>query len=607
MKARRILSVCVGAVSLCAPWSSGCGGRVDSVEVQQQPPASPDWPTSPPPETPPAKSQPPPISGGTLLVLKDGHTAVAADSEQDRVWIVDLATQTVLGDVVLQPGDEPGRVVEDAAGRVHVVLRRGGAIASIDPQGGSVTRRAVCPAPRGIAYDAAHDAILVACADGLLATFPAAGGDATRAVRLDGDLRDVIVQNGVTYVSRFRAAELLALAADGTIAQRITLPAFTSPSMSPPNGITTAVPSVAYRTVPVPGGGLLMLHQRAQADAVSTMPGGYSDFGMCGGGGIVHDAMTLITPGTAPPIAAPLMQVMLAVDVAVSPDGSEVALAMPGSKLLGISVGTLPMSSLQAPQSCALPLTTSQGLSAGQAIAVAFDGQGRLVAQTRDPATINVGGVSIPLPSPGLHSDGLDTFYTGTKGGIACASCHPEGGDDGRVWQFEGLGPRRTQNLRGGVLARAPFHWSGDIADMNMLASVVFEGRMIGPTLSEQQISALGEWMDALPALTAPAPADPQPVARGRQIFADPSVGCASCHSGPQLSNRQLLDVGTGGVFKVPSLVGIRYRAPYLHDGCAATLLDRFGDTCGGGEQHGHTAQLGAGQLADLVAYLESL
>jgi cytochrome c peroxidase len=73
------------------------------------------------------------------------------------------------------------------------------------------------------------------------------------------------------------------------------------------------------------------------------------------------------------------------------------------------------------------------------------------------------------------------------------------------------------------------------------------------------------------------------------------------------VSDHKLLDVGTSGTFKVPSLIAVGYRAPYLHNGCAATLLDRFNPACGGGDQHGHTSQLTPSQLSDLVAYLESL
>ena len=59
-------------------------------------------------------------------------------------------------------------------------------------------------------------------------------------------------------------------------------------------------------------------------------------------------------------------------------------------------------------------------------------------------------------------------------------------------------------------------------------------------------------------------------------------------------------------VSTVPSLIGLAWRAPYMHQGCAATLADRFG-TCGGGDAHGKTSQLSAEQRADLIAFLETL
>ena len=64
--------------------------------------------------------------------------------------------------------------------------------------------------------------------------------------------------------------------------------------------------------------------------------------------------------------------------------------------------------------------------------------------------------------------------------------------------------------------------------------------------------------------------------------------------------------MGTGVNAQVPTLIGIAARAPYMHDGCASTLHDRFGD-CGGGDRHGKTSHLTATQIDDLVAYLESL
>jgi cytochrome c peroxidase len=96
-------------------------------------------------------------------------------------------------------------------------------------------------------------------------------------------------------------------------------------------------------------------------------------------------------------------------------------------------------------------------------------------------------------------------------------------------------------------------------------------------------------------------------VARGEALFNDEAVGCASCHGGPMFTNNKSVDVGTGKAFQVPSLVGIASRAPFMHDGCAPTLQARFGGYCGGGDAHGKTSQLSQAEVADLVAYLETL
>jgi len=57
--------------------------------------------------------------------------------------------------------------------------------------------------------------------------------------------------------------------------------------------------------------------------------------------------------------------------------------------------------------------------------------------------------------------------------------------------------------------------------------------------------------------------------------------------------------------FQVPPLVGVGWRTPLMHNGCAATLADRFGVCSTAG--HGTTAQLSSANLSDLTAYLESL
>jgi hypothetical protein len=44
-----------------------------------------------------------------------------------------------------------------------------------------------------------------------------------------------------------------------------------------------------------------------------------------------------------------------------------------------------------------------------------------------------------------------------------------------------------------------------------------------------------------------------------------------------------------------------------MHTGCAKTHADRFSHACGGGERQAQTTQLREAEIADLVAYLETL
>jgi cytochrome c peroxidase len=198
--------------------------------------------------------------------------------------------------------------------------------------------------------------------------------------------------------------------------------------------------------------------------------------------------------------------------------------------------------------------------------------------------------------------------------GIACASCHPEGHDDGRTWIFttpEGGGfKRRTQNvgLGGGLLSTAPFHWAGDLSDMTGLMNEVFVKRMGGAQPGPRHITLISSWLDQLPALPPSPAADSAAVSRGADLFNSEAVGCSSCHSGVKMTNNKTVDVGTGSPLQVPSLISVASRAPFMHDGCAPTLRDRFTNAaCAGGDQHGHTSQLTSAQVDDLIAYLESL
>jgi hypothetical protein len=585
----------------------------------------------------------PPISGGTLLVMADGKTAVAADPERDQVYLVDLATKSVRV-AVLQPGDEPGRLVEDGAGRIHVALRRGGAVVTIDPKTATVTaRQATCSAPRGLAYQAAGDLVHVACAGGELVSLPAAGGAATRTLTLDRDLRDVVVaKNGSLLVSTFRKAEVLVVGADGNATSRLQPGSGLGPPIfGPPQ---TKTPSVAWRIVPfsgivtsgnatggsvtsgdggvpnavsaVPSGdGVLMLHQTGVTDAIDPAAGGYA--GVRGCGGIVQPAVSILMQGAGPPpVAGGLGSLSLVVDIAVTADGSKIALASAGNAntqglptLVEGSTAQMTQSAAMGP--CGPPTVNVSAAPQGQVVSVAYSQTNMLFAQTREPAALWIGdgtGTTIALATGSRADTGHLIFHANAGGGLACASCHPEGGEDGRVWNFVCAGARRTQSIRGGISPTAPFHWDGSEHDFSHLMDDVFSGRMAGPMLSADQKTALQSWVDLIPAMPPTAGLDAAAVVRGSMLFNDPNLACSTCHAGSLLTNNATVDVGTGQPMQVPSLRGVSWRGPFMHNGCAATLTARFTNpTCGGGDKHGMTSLLTNEEISDLTTYLQSL
>jgi len=244
----------------------------------------------------------------------------------------------------------------------------------------------------------------------------------------------------------------------------------------------------------------------------------------------------------------------------------------------------------------------------GQPIAVAFDGAGNIVVQSREPAMLAFAdGNNLTLSTVSKIDTGHTLFHANSGGFLACGSCHSEGNEDGRTWNFNCEGTRRTQSVQTGLQGTEPFHWGGDEKNFPQLMTDVFVGRMSGPSLSDDQGSALLGWLDAQPRAPKAVPVDPAAVTRGQALFSDPLHGCAVCHTGPHFTNNLTMDVGTGGLFQVPSLIGVGSRGPYIHNGCATTLADRFDPACGGGDQHGITSNLTSDQIADLVAYLKTI
>lgn len=213
---------------------------------------------------------------------------------------------------------------------------------------------------------------------------------------------------------------------------------------------------------------------------------------------------------------------------------------------------------------------------------------------------------------------------------ISCASCHVDGGHDGRVWDFTGRGEglRRTTDLRGrSGVGHGLVHWSGNFDEIQD-----FEHDIRGPFggtgflgLTTQQFTAqhpspasgkagLSSDLDALAAYVtslSPSHTPRSPsrnpdgsltaaAVRGQAVFQ--AQNCASCHSGDAFTNSTLSNIGSISAISgsrlgqaltgidTPTLHGLHATRAYLHHGQAETLADVF-SYAGGAFIQGSAAQ----------------
>src|SRR6185295_5608873 len=97
---------------------------------------------------------------------------------------------------------------------------------------------------------------------GELVTLPS-DGPISRSVRVDMDLRDVVLDAGKVFVTRFRSAELLEIASDGSILGR---------KAPQPSNVFTMTPDVAWRAAKKPNGGLVVVHELAATAPLVVVP-----------------------------------------------------------------------------------------------------------------------------------------------------------------------------------------------------------------------------------------------------------------------------------------------------------------------------------------------
>jgi len=195
---------------------------------------------------------------------------------------------------------------------------------------------------------------------------------------------------------------------------------------------------------------------------------------------------------------------------------------------------------------------------------------------------------------------------------MSCASCHNDGGSDGRTWDFTGQGEglRNTIALRGRAGAQGLLHWSANFDEVQdfegqiralaggtgLMSNTSFNAGTRSQPLGDPKAGVSGD-LDALAAYVGSLNTfEPSPYrgatgalsaagSAGSAVFL--AQNCAACHGGTSFTNSAVMGLQNIGTLKpssgkrlgatltgidIPTLRDVWRTGPYLHDGSAATL-----------------------------------
>jgi len=220
------------------------------------------------------------------------------------------------------------------------------------------------------------------------------------------------------------------------------------------------------------------------------------------------------------------------------------------------------------------------------------------------------------------------------RAGMSCGTCHVNGAGNARLYvpgmstrpgNFDTTGPLFNPKAHNGVLdpvripslrgARflAPYGHDGRIASLRDFVRNVVVNEFAGDEPSPAILDALVAYiedidflqntsLDSRGHLTTQAS---EAERRGEAIFArpfshDPTMSCAGCHIPSEgFVDHKQHNVGSGGLFKTPTLLNADFNAPYFHDGRFDRLdqvVEHFDRT--------YDLALTPQDRADLTAYL---
>lgn len=561
-----------------------------------------------------------------LALGADGRLWVS-NRGSDSVSVIDTTALAVARTIALPRASAPfGIVVSPADGAPWVVLESLGRIARLDPASGAITAGIVTgPDPRHLAMT--RDGRRVLVSRFISAPLP---GEATVAPDPRG--------GGIEHGGEIVVADTASLAVLKTIVLKVSdrsdsslqargIPNYLGAAAIAPDGLSAWVPS--------------------KQDNVMR--------------GSLRDGQPLDFQSTVRAISSRIVlgeSLVEDSDLRVDHDNSGVATAAvfePTGAYLFVALETSRQVAVVDPAGGREVLRFNSGL-APQGLAVSDDGSrlfvnnfmartvaafdlGRLLADQRVVALGSVRAIGSEKLSAQVL-EGKQFFYDARDprlsrdAYLSCASCHADGGTDGRTWDFGGFGEglRRTISLRGRAGGSRPLHWSGNFDEtqdfegqirgfaggQGLMTDGDFAMRSDPMGLPKAGISpdldALAAYMASLDdygrsphrngdgSLTADA-------AEGKTLFT--ARGCTACHAGADFGSTDgtLHDVGTlkpssgqrlGGPLPgidTPTLRHAWSGGPYLHDGSAATVAEAI-------VAHRPAGTLDAGDLARLSAYV---
>ncbi|MEI9923790.1 MAG: cytochrome c peroxidase [Bradyrhizobium sp.] len=242
---------------------------------------------------------------------------------------------------------------------------------------------------------------------------------------------------------------------------------------------------------------------------------------------------------------------------------------------------------------------------------------------------VNLGNLA--FSSPGILGG------VARQAGVSCGTCHVNGAGNAKFFMpkmstrpgnFDTTGPLFNPNANNFVLdpvtipslrgARylAPYGHDGRTASLHDFIHNVIVNEFAGPEPSPVIVDAIVAYIQDIDFLPNPilGPGGRligninEAERRGEVLFKkpfphDPNLSCAGCHvpSGAFVDHQQH-DVGSGGLFKTPTLRNADFNAPYFHDG----RFDNYGQVVAHFDRV-FDLGLSAQDRQDLVAYLTAV